>query len=299
MKRLLTKPVWWWERQRSYPIRSQFNRLPPIPVHEGLRRFIVLATPKTLSDALWTAWSWYRFLQAEQFELHLAVDGDVSEDEESAVRQLFPGIQTYNVESVIGGIRASLPGFETFFCQHPLGKKLGLILAASEESAVLYSDHDVLAFSAPVELLAYADRDVPCYMVEEHEGHLDPVIIEHCKSLGVEYLSRMNSGFLYVPKGALSPALAAQLLTCWRPPASSWYSEQAILSALMRTANALPLPEDRYVISTRRQFYWETDVDYKTIAARHFTGTVRHVMYGSGMPTVLRQSKISDLREAR
>jgi hypothetical protein len=63
------------------------------------------------------------------------------------------------------------------------------------------------------------------------------------------------------------------------------------MSILMRRANAQALPEDRYVISARRQFYWETDVDYKTIAARHFTGTVRHVMYGRGMPWVLSQSR--------
>jgi hypothetical protein len=292
MKRLLTKPVWWWERQRSYPIRSRFNRLPPIPVRQAARRFVVLATPKTLSDALWTAWSWYRYLQAREFELHVAVDGEVSKDEENAMRRLFPEIQTCHVDSVISGLSTCSPGLEAFLNHHPLGKKLGLILATSQQSAVLYSDHDVLAFSPPLELLTYAERDVPCYMLEEHHSHLDPAIVGRCKSLGVDCLNRFNSGFLYVPKGVLSQTLATQLLATWQPPVSSWYSEQTVLSALMRQANALPLPQDRYVISTRRQFYWEIDVDYKAIVARHFTGTVRHVMYGSGMPLVFRQSKM-------
>jgi hypothetical protein len=59
----------------------------------------------------------------------------------------------------------------------------------------------------------------------------------------------------------------------------------------MRHANAQPLPDSRYVISNRRQFYWEQDVDYKSIVARHFTGTVRHVMYRYGMPAILRGGK--------
>jgi hypothetical protein len=98
---------------------------------------------------------------------------------------------------------------------------------------------------------------------------------------------------LYIPKGALFPDLAKQLLSTWNPPVTSWYTEQTTLGALMRKANASPLPKDRYVISIRRQFYWERDVDYGAIVARHFTGTVRHVMYKSGMPLVFRQSKMS------
>ena len=60
---------------------------------------------------------------------------------------------------------------------------------------------------------------------------------------------------------------------------------------MLQDVNAEALPTSRYVISVCRQFYWERDVDYKTIAARHFTGPVRHVMYGKGMPWVLRQSR--------
>jgi hypothetical protein len=63
------------------------------------------------------------------------------------------------------------------------------------------------------------------------------------------------------------------------------------MSVLMRQANAQPLADSRYVISNCRQFYWEQDVDYTAIVARHFTGTVRHVMYRYGMPTILRESK--------
>jgi hypothetical protein len=62
---------------------------------------------------------------------------------------------------------------------------------------------------------------------------------------------------------------------------------------LMRNAQAQPLPRDRYVIRICPQFYWKLDVDYESIAARHFTGPVRHVMYRYGMPAILEQGRLA------
>ena len=56
----VTKPVWWWERTRSFSIRSRYQQLPPLPVEGGRLRFVVLTAPETLNDALWTAWSWFQ-----------------------------------------------------------------------------------------------------------------------------------------------------------------------------------------------------------------------------------------------
>ena len=60
---------------------------------------------------------------------------------------------------------------------------------------------------------------------------------------------------------------------------------------MLQQLHAEPLSSSRYVISIRRQFYWEKDVDYTNIVARHFTGPVRHVMYKYGIPIILSQSK--------
>ena len=291
LRKLLTRPIWWWERKRPYPIRSRFNLLPPLGVVKGRARFVVLTTASALNDAMWAAWSWYRYLRPHGFELQIAVDGEIPAAEEQAAQRLFPGITLYAVQSVYPYVCERQASLATFLHQHPMGRKLGLMLALSDQGAVLYSDSDVLALNPPVDLLTCVDKNVPCYFMEELDGTRDPRIVERSKSLGLEYIPRFNAGCLFIPKGALSIDLAAQLLAEWRPPADSWFTEQTVMSILMRRANAQALPEDRYVISARRQFYWETDVDYKTIAARHFTGTVRHVMYGRGMPWVLRQSR--------
>lgn len=290
-RKLSTKPVWWWERRRSYPIRSRYQQLPPLPVKGGRVRFVVLTTPETLSDALWTAWSWYRYLRHEDCKLEIAVDGVVSAAQAAAAAQLFPGIAIYPAESACRYVCEREPALETFFHGHPTGRKLALILALSDQGPVLYSDHDVLAFSPPRELLASIRRNVACYFPEEVDGTRDPSIVERAKSLGLDYIPGFNSGFLFIPGGALPMKKAAEILATWRPPGDSWFTEQTVLSVMLRDVNAEALPSSRYVISVCRQFYWERDVDYKTIAARHFTGPVRHVMYGRGMPWVLRQSR--------
>ncbi len=256
----------------------------------GARRFVVLTTPDTFSDALWTAWSWYRFLREESCSLHIAVDGVVSEDLRKAATRLFPGIQIDTAQWACEYVRTRVPGIQHFFDNHPTGRKLALILALSDREPLIYSDYDVLAFRRPDELFALMCRDVPCYFPEEVDGTRDLQITQRAQQLGLDYIPQFNCGFLYVPKGALSIRLAGQILATWRAPGESWFAEQTVLSFMLRQLHPEPLPSDRYVISIRRQFYWEKDVDYSNIAARHFTGPVRHVMYKYGMPIILKQS---------
>jgi len=292
IRKIATKPVWWWERKRSYRIRSQFDRLPPMTVHPAPRRFVVLTTLEAVNDSLWAAWSWYRYLREEGFELHLATDGELPDAIASAAQRLFPGISICNVGIALQLLGGDRPGLAAFFRHHPVAKQVGLVLALSSQGPVLYSDHDVIAFNRPHELLECVKRDIPCYFPDEGRGCHDPALVARLNALGLEYEPVLNAGFLYIPSRALSVDLAERILANWEPLPLSYFSPQTVMSALMRNANARPLPGDRYVISSRRQFYWEKDVDYSAIAARHFTGTVRHVMYRYGLPALLRQSKL-------
>jgi len=294
VRKITTKPVWWWERRRSYPIRSLYDRLPPLFVRHGGRRFVVLTTPETLSDALWAAWSWYRFLRDEDCTLHISVDGTVSEAAIAAASRLFPGVSIDSAQWACQYVRARMPGLQTFFDNHPTGRKLALILALSDRGPIVYSDYDVLAFSRPHELLAAMDRNVPCYFLEEVDGTRDAQIAERAKQLGLNYIPKFNCGFMHIPQGALSIGLAGQILATWRAPGESWFAEQTVLSFMLQQLHAEALPPSRYVISVCRQFYWEKDVDYAAITARHFTTPVRHVMYKYGMPILLKQ--IADYR---
>jgi len=179
-----------------------------------------------------------------------------------------------------------------FLDHHSLGKKLGIILALQAERSLLYSDQDVLAFNFPAQLSTGIARGVPLYICEENSGCFDADILDRAQELGLPHAPQLNSGLLFIPQNGLAVDLAAQLLAGWRPPMRSWFTEQTVLSVLMQQAGSLPLARENYVVSNRRQFYWEPDVDYSSIAARHFTGPVRHLMYGKGMPKVIQKRSI-------
>src|ERR1700722_20114891 len=125
-RKLTTRPVWWWEVGRSFSIRSRYRRLPPLPVKGGRLRFVVLTTPETLSDALWTAWSWYLYLRHEDCKLEIAVDGVVSAAQASAAAQLFPGIAIYSAELAYRYVCEREPALETFLLDYPMGRKSAL-----------------------------------------------------------------------------------------------------------------------------------------------------------------------------
>lgn len=258
---------------------------------KAAQKFLVLSTPGSLNDAVWTAWSWYRYLHGSGFELEFAIDGELPDPAATAARRIFPDIEIRPIQPDIAELSQSWPALAPFLHNHPLGKKLGLVLARSQHSTILYSDHDVLAFNTPTELIEFVRQGSPFYLTEECAGTWDPAILDRGKMLGHAANPRFNSGLLFVPQGAISINLAAQLLATWQPPMTTWFTEQTVFNLLMSNAGARPLPEERYVISNRRQFYWEKDVDYSAIVARHFTGTVRHVMYKAGIPLILEQSR--------
>lgn len=293
IRKLTTKPAWWWERSCKYPIRLRHHLLPPLAARKGAVQFAVLTTPQALNDALWAAWSWYRFLQGHGIELQLAVDGELKEAELRAAQHLFPGISVYNVNPMIARLCEGMPALKALFEHHPLAKQVGLVLELSRRGPVLYSDHDVVAFNPPVELLRYIETNTPCYFLDDANGCQDPSLVEIVNAMDLSLIRRLNAGFMYVPQNALSVDLAEHILARWNPVPYFYYTPQTVMSTLMRSANAQPLPESRYVISNQRQFYWERDVDYTEIAARHFTGTVRHVLYKYGMPLIWQQSRAS------
>lgn len=289
--KLTTKPVWWWERQRPYPIRSRFSQLPPLPVGNSGIPFVVLTTPDCFHDALWAAWSWYRFLRETGCSLQIAVDGSVAAADLEAAQRLFPGISVDSPQWACRDLCAQAPALEAFFTAYPTGRKLALLLALSRRGPLLYSDFDVLAFNPPHELLHAMTENVACYFAEEMDGARDGVVVESANRLGLRFIPSFNSGFLLLPQGSLPIELAAQILSAQPAAWNTWYAEQTVLSIMLRQSDARALPPHRYLISNRRQFYWEPDADYSAIAARHFTGTVRHVMYKYGMPAILRQCK--------
>ncbi|MGH9561923.1 MAG: hypothetical protein ACRD3S_10760, partial [Terracidiphilus sp.] len=139
------------------------------------------------------------------------MDGVVSDDFRQSATQLFPGIQIDSAQWACDYVRARVPGIQHFFDNHPTGRKLALILALSDREPLIYSDYDVLAFREPDDLFASMRRNIPCYFSEEVDGTRDLQIAKRAQELGLSFIPKFNCGFMYIPKGALSIRLAAQI----------------------------------------------------------------------------------------
>jgi len=291
IRKLTTRPIWWWERNRRYAIRRLWSKLPPRDsLQDATQTIIVLTTPNMLDEAAWSAWSWTTHL-GDRFATRIIVDGPFGNGFLSEVRRVLPGA---SVESSSALLQQALEGRDAlsrFVKQHPLGTKLAILIHLQTRLDVLYSDSDVLVFDRPSNLNDNIRNQLPCYNIESEQSAYDVRMIEHGASLGLSPRERFNSGLMYIPQNSLDVMRAEELIANWNPNFFSWFTEQTALALLMRLAGAVPLPTDRYVVSNQRQFWWQEDVDYSRVHTRHFTGTTRHLLYAKGYTHLSKSSR--------
>lgn len=282
LRRSTTRLVWWFERNRPYPIRSQWNSLPAIAVpSEADLRVQILATPSTCDEAAWCAWSWAKH-SGMRHSIDVLVDGAIDPSFTARLSRIVPGAEVRAMHTLLG----EWEGYSHLrsLCErHPLGRKLVTILGEQIRADVVFSDCDVLLFRRPTDLAQHVRSRVCCYNQERGAPAYDESIIRSGSTLGMKPSLRLNSGLLYIAKGSLQPQLAEELLLRQSSESQeSWFVEQTIMAFLMEAAGAVPLDATKYVVSPQRQFWWEEDVDYGAIHTRHFTGTVRPLLYSRG-----------------
>jgi hypothetical protein len=290
IRKALTRPIWWLERKRPRQVMRWAN-LPPVRCHhDATCRFAILGMASTFSESLWAAWSVLRFLH-DTVAPRLYVDGEVTPLMRRHAGILLPGSEVLEVRPWLTSMFGSDAVFGPFLRGHPMAVKLLLVLALSSEGHVLYQDNDVLFFNSPGELRTAIGQSDRCYYLrDEGAGSWDPAMLQVIERAEISRVRDLNGGLHFVPRAALDRELTRQLIKEWNPTDRNWFTEQTVNAALFARAGAHPLPSDTYVVSNRRQFYFEADVDYTRIACRHFTGTVRHLMYSKGYAQLLKQA---------
>jgi len=295
LKRLIYKltsaPVWKLERNRKYPIRDSVTQLLPTLEDPGTPQeapiLAVLCMPSQFSDALWSAWSWYRFLQG-QVKLWICCDGEILKKDREIAATLLPNARIISLADLWEELDLSVRGIEKIE-SHPLSRKLKLILGLQSKYDLLYSDCDVLAFNEPHKLKQIMELNNVCaYMVETHDVSPSQLLQSRSLKLGYSFDRLLNSGLLYLSKNSLNPTIVTDFLEDWQPPLEEWTLEQWLLANMISRSKSYPLDSSRYVISGQRQFWHQIDVEYENIVCRHFTNPVRHVMYCKGMPAILK-----------
>ena len=290
IRKLLTKPIWWWETHRKYQIRERVFAFPPKPVQPNPSSILaVLTTPSTIYDAAWAAQSLLSYLPPE-IGLSIVVDGELPATVIEHLKILFPGIILISTQKLLEEMRSAAPNMARLGDYHPMGRKLATICSLQQKYNLLYSDADVLCFGKMPEIsqALKTNSGIGLYLQDIGKVQIEPITLERVHSLGLEYAETINVGFLFIPQNSLEIGIAEQLLGSGEE-IRSWFPDTMILSVLMQQAKAKPLPKSRYVVSAQRQFYFENDVCYDTIALRHFITPVRHLMYSKGMPRLLQK----------
>lgn len=290
IRKLLTKPIWWWETRRKYQIRERVFSFLPKPVHSNPSSILaVLSTPTTICDAAWAAQSLLSYLPPE-IGLSIVVDGELPPTVIGNLKGLFPGIILISTHTLLEEMRYAAPNTARLGDYHPMGRKLATIFTLQQKYNLLYTDADVLCFGEMPEIsqALEANSEIGLYLQDIGTVQIEPITLERVHSLGLEFASTINVGFLYIPQNSLAIGIAEKLLD-FEEKVASWFPDTMILSVLMQQAKAKPLPKSRYVVSVQRQFYFEEDVCYDQIALRHFTTPVRHLMYSKGMARLLQE----------
>ena len=289
-RKLLTKPIWWWETRQNYSIREKVFELLPISVNSHpITILVVLTTPKSVYDAAWAAQSFLRYLPPEM-GLWIVVDGELSIVTVEQLKVLFPGITLIQSRTLLEELHPIAPNIVKLGEYNPVGRKLAIILCIQQKYNIVYSDSDVLCFGEMPEVYqAVVNQSQAMYIQEIAELNADHSLLNRVKVLGYDYALTLNSGFLCIPRQSLQVDIAEELLDAQEHDSTSWFVEQTILAVLMKQARAKALPKSRYVVSIQRQFYFEEDVCYDQIALRHFVTPVRHLMYSRGMPILWQQ----------
>ena len=297
VRKALTRPLWWWQKHRPWPIRERVFRLPRHAVEPAgtPNRLVLQAAPNSLADAAWAAYGFLRHLDRPGARLGLTLHVDTADSEALARAsahwtRLFPGSLVLSTHEPVERLAGRAPALAAFARTNPTGRKLAVLLDAQERTGVLFVDSDVLLFRFPAELAESLDRGAPArYNPEGGELNGDARLVAHARRAGWPTPAGLNSGLLFIPRGSLSISKVERLLASGEFDPASWFVEQTAVALLLTAAGAQALPGARYVVSTRGQFYGDSDLDYGEIVTRHFTTPVRHLMYGRGMPLLWRQ----------
>jgi hypothetical protein len=288
-RKALTKPIWLWETRRQYPIRDVVFRFPPITTALTAGVNLAIRTvDATIPDAAWSAYSFLRYLS--QTVTLTFVGPRLSETRTKQLQLLFPQctvVQDHELAS-----RCSMDEYRNVYRlaeYHPMGWKLLSVLQLQKESSILYADADVLCFNRPSEIIDSIAHGLPEPLyIQDVCLPCEPITERNASALGLKPAHRLNCGFMAIPKCSLDISLANKILDT-HAAIESWFPDTIVLAMLMGRASASPLPEEYYVNDTQRQFFFETDCDYRKIRARHFVGPVRHLMYKYGMPYLRRE----------
>lgn len=278
------------QRNLPRPARRDILRFTPVTGATTGPRLAVLCEPRTRWDALWAMWSFLRFL-GPQVRPALFVDGPLDLAWEKQASRLFPDVQIHSVPMWLSTRDNPLNRFPAFAAHYPFARKLALLLCLQQEGDVVYADADVLCFADPVAVHEALEQRAFRYLADLQSSAVDPAIARRAAKLGWQDDPHFNSGLLTLPRDSCDESIYRPLLAGWCEAEANRFTEQTVLSVIGCRHGAKSFSPAEYVVSSHGMFFWHRDISYDGVIARHFVGTVRHLMYATGYRLLRHQAE--------
>jgi len=225
----------------------------------------------------------------------LLFDGKATVEQHELFKKIFPDGQLLNLAEFLTA-RSQPDYWQRFVAGNWTAKKLAAVYELQKEHNVLYSDSDVLIFQRPDEIIKAIEQGHSAYLFDQIGYTLDPWLATRAKQLDIPVTNQFNAGLVFVPKGEMKGPLVEAILSDWQPSFNSHHAEQTLFSILLNPREARALPQERYVLSWQGVWIFEKDLDCRQIVGRHYIGPLRHRMYLTAYPFIVKQIQAQSTR---
>jgi hypothetical protein len=180
----------------------------------------------------------------------------------------------------LGGIvRTDLPPeVMSYATDHPLGKKLSMLLSLEVSAPTIYVDSDILFFEGASDLADGRYLSGENYYLPDCRPSLDEALIDDVRTLETP----VNSGFLILNRALDWTDALARLRHA--PSPAGFFTEQTVVHLALHADGGLPLDPNSYVVGVQDQFRFRDGYTRTRPALRHYTRPVRYRLWSNLRP---------------
>lgn len=292
---LVDRWPYWWMVKRATEARTRFAAaaatLPPVAAPEGgVGEIHMLCGKNHMDMAIWSSWSFLRFLP--HMKLYVHSDGSLDDAHQNEWCRVVPGITFIRKEAAEEKLNQRYPDCFTLLKQwrkqHVYSAKVVDFHLFGDSQSLILLDSDVLCLQKPVELLSALRESSTVCTWNEDEKSFYPTDLSRLRQItGVEVPPRFNSGLVMIRRLKTEDlAFAEDLLASFQENGINilhHWTEQAIIAALStRHSRSYALASGYSVIRGK--------TTPKAIV-RHYVGTpnIRPRFYLEGVPMLIQQ----------
>jgi hypothetical protein len=157
--------------------------------------------------------------------------------------------------------------------QHPLGKKLSILMSMPIEKPTIYADSDILFFPGADTIINIAQLgDQKRWYLPDCAFALDARLLDDS-----ERAAPVNSGFMLL-KQPLDWDIPLERLERIAGR-SNYFTEQTMVHLAMHNNKAIPLCSSKFIVALDDQFIYSDKYADNSIALRHYVNPVRHKIW--------------------